>query len=115
MKFHTYIVFIAIMFGSCNKEEVKIGDSYSKDGLVITCENLSDSRCPVDAQCIWEGEAKAQVTAKFNEESTELFWLKLGIPDTVFDFEIVLSEMLPYPNSDNASSNKKVKFLINRL
>lgn len=106
---------MSLLIFSCNKEEVKMGKVYKKDGLEITFQDFNDSRCPMDATCIWAGEAEAYVKAKHEGVSTDFFWLKLGVPDTVFDYEVTLSEMLPYPTADNHMSDKTAKFLINKL
>jgi hypothetical protein len=107
------ISFLALI--SCNKEEVKMGNVYSEDGLKVTFQDFNDSRCPQDAVCVWQGEAEAYVKAEHDGETSDFFWLDLGVKDTVFNYEVTLTEMLPYPTADNHKSKRTAKFLINKL
>jgi hypothetical protein len=109
------ISFAVLTLVACNKEEVKMGNVYEKDGLEVTFQDFNDYRCPIDTECIWAGEAEAYVFAEHDGVSSDFFWLQLGVADTVFDYQVNLTDMQPYPTEDNHTSKRTASFTINKL
>lgn len=77
----------------------------NENNIRISFENLiSDSRCPIDLRCYWEGDAEIEL--KFRKDSnTELFTLHTaGVyfnSDTLLmGSYIKLIDVLPYPHSE---------------
>lgn len=67
--------------------------------LSIKLNSISDSRCPSDVQCIWEGRVDAEVTFTegIKKETKEL---SIGKdPITFSDYKISLLAVNPYPKS----------------
>jgi len=62
---------------------------------------LEDSRCPTDADCIWEGNGKIQIfTTKFMTDST-YFELNTTLDPKIIEYfgcNIELIELEPYPS-----------------
>jgi carboxymethylenebutenolidase len=83
--------------------EVGVG-SYAQvqNGVEITVLDIEDSRCPADALCIWQGEAKVEINVRQDSEDLGDFVLSTLAPQAnlIFDdFIIRLVEVQPYPFS----------------
>ena len=99
--------------------EIKLGETVknSEYGLSLQVENINDSRCPINAICVWAGEAlvKFQLATK---EGKCNFTLKIPISDTIKNDTIVegvkyqLMDVLPYPGSNDEQQVQKVKILV---
>jgi hypothetical protein len=100
----------------------------SIDGCFTGIENagicfdsvISDSRCPINAMCIWEGNAVIKLGLKINGEvhSIKLNTSHSFQTDTMVDFIYVsLLELSPYPEigNDIKHSEYKVKLLVANL
>lgn len=82
---------------------------------------LSDSRCPLGVQCVWEGNAEVQFDV--NIENSVQHIIKLNTnptyrQDTVIQgFSIRLQELKPYPvyNEELKYSDYKAKLLITKI
>lgn len=90
-----------------NKEiEIRAGDSVilSDIGLIIKFNSvLGDSRCPIDAICVWEGNA--EVSLDFKNSNGDALSTKLNTslaPREIsfFDLTIFLKDLVPYPRLD---------------
>lgn len=104
-------------FMSCHKEsEGNCDDSVTaslgqcdikiaSDQTIRICYDslLEDSRCPADANCIWSGVAKVQLTANVGSAKTtfQLSTIKLApsynTDTTISGFHIKLTGVQPYP------------------
>lgn len=63
---------------------------------------LSDSRCPMDALCVWAGDAAVAVTlqpARGAADSRELHTQPPGSQITYGSYTIALTALAPYPKS----------------
>lgn len=72
---------------------------------------VEDSRCPVDAQCVWAG--RLRITAKIiTGPGTQIKELTLGEPVQVADGALELVEGTPLPKSGKeiGSSDYRFKF-----
>lgn len=80
------------LFTSCNSTKVAI-------------TKVSDSRCPIDAICIWEGMVNAELTVS----DTFLVKLELGKQkDTTYNghtLSIKMLDAMPYPASNKTSAD----------
>ena len=70
----------------------------------LSFDSLQDSRCPIGATCIWEGNARVQFIFKQGQENPSRFWLNThgNFPsDTTIDgIRFELLDVLPYPDVD---------------
>ena len=86
------------LFASCNTTKVAI-------------TKVADSRCPIDAICIWAGTVNAELTVN----DTFLVKFELGKQkDTTYNghtFSIKMLEAMPYPASNKTSADT-VKLLM---
>lgn len=113
---------LMLLFSSCKKEAfsngkstnvkpditatVALNDCWQKsignDKIKLCLEALNDSRCPVDAVCIWQGVATAKFTASINGTTHHLM-LSTGrvlafITDTTIQqYKFSLLDVLPHP------------------
>lgn len=79
-------------------------------------KTLFDSRCPVDVNCVWEGQVKVQmyfISSKGEKVTKELV---LGAAeDASFEFENykwTLKEVLPHPTSQMGFENYKGNYQV---
>ena len=72
--------------------------------ISLSFDSLQDSRCPIGAMCIWEGNGRVQLVVKQGSGKAIRFWLNTHdrfMRDTMVNglrFELV--DMLPYPQVD---------------
>lgn len=65
---------------------------------------LSDSRCPLDVSCIWEGNAKIEI--KINKTNFKSTSIKLNTSSrflnegSYFNYKVKLIDLKPYPRTD---------------
>ena len=89
--------------------------------ITITASDFNDSRCPTNANCIWEGIAIVKITFKDDVKTQELNLClggcniaqtpKIGtVTLNRTTFKITLEEITPYPTTDkNKPGTSKVK------
>lgn len=114
------IIVLLLMFSSCNKEtqngenkslvlkqklELKVNECVSNNTISMCVDSVSsDSRCPMDVVCIWQGNAAVSVSFTLNETVHHLT-LNTGNTNsypsdtTIQQFKISLTELAPYPVS----------------
>jgi len=62
---------------------------------------LEDSRCPIGAECVWEGNGKVELYARQTESVPQYFELNTTLDpqtETYFNIEITLVGLDPYPS-----------------
>lgn len=89
--------------------DVKAGAvSTLPDGTRLRFERVqSDSRCPMDAMCVWAGDAIVTVTLKplsGASESRELHTQPTGSQISYANYTIALTTLAPYPRSSGEIS-----------
>ena len=84
---------------------VKAGNT----GLSVSFDKIeSDSRCPINARCVWSGVAVVAATVKNNKGESKALSLgtvnfeKINNSETVFGKRIMLLELLPKPIAGQA-------------
>jgi len=119
------LLFVSIIFVSCERDSyiASTGDiekdlSKASDSLVVKLKYteeiqlsnyltlkfddlLEESRCPIDANCIWAGNAKIKMYIK-NGNIGKNFELNTGagVTHNVYDkYDFRLQELTPYPAS----------------
>ena len=74
------------------------------DGSRLRFERVqSDSRCPMDAMCVWAGDATIAVTLnppKGSTESREMHTQPTGSQISYAGYTITLTALAPYPRSN---------------
>jgi hypothetical protein len=90
-----------------NKEiEIRAGNSVilSDIGLIIKFKSvLGDSRCPIDAICVWEGNAEVSLDFKNSNGDTLSAKLNTSLAPKGIRFSnltILLKDLVPYPKLD---------------
>ena len=77
-----------------------------RDGGRIQFTTVSgDSRCPMDAQCVWAGDATVAISvsqSKKPAEACELHTQQTGSQISCGDYLITLRALAPYPRSGKA-------------
>jgi len=81
--------------------------TFDQDKKITFVDVLSDSRCPIDVECVWSGESTVALRATCAPSDTIYFELSFGdgITDhrdtTIFDiYRVELLAILPLPESD---------------
>jgi hypothetical protein len=73
----------------------RLGQKVYVDGLrVRPIKVLSDSRCPMNARCIWAGEVKLRVVVRGGQWRI-VRTLTLGKPEPVADGTLTLTDVSP--------------------
>ncbi|MEJ8801495.1 hypothetical protein [Pontibacter sp. H249] len=122
-------------------EDVKFGETFSLvrgeqveitgegETLTLKLQNVIDSRCPSDANCVWLGNATATFTASNAQESDKELQMCIGdcrpapvrskhtLTVTVggTGYNIILKEVLPYPSSEERGDKKEVRMVVEVL
>ena len=83
--------------------QMKFNQTATMQDLKIKIANLTDSRCPSDVTCVWQGQAKILVDINKNNQNLGNFSLILNdknLEAISFDhYSIRLVEVNPYPIS----------------
>jgi hypothetical protein len=95
--------------------------------LHITFNDFSDSRCPIGARCIWEGEAIVELLL-VREESDSAYALPVSRPGLdpdrftwlkayALDYRITLIHLEPYPvvGEDRETSSYSISIYVERI
>lgn len=132
------LVLCACCFFSCEKENalsdfvmgtpfnLSFGDTNQAADDEVTVnffEVVSDSRCPSDVTCVWEGESSVKLNLKVGAEDENLILstheTKGQGPqkDTLGGFIITLLEVIPYPIStvDVQEEDYEIRLQIDEL
>lgn len=73
------------------------GTIFSGDDTHLCFDSvISDSRCPANLVCIWQGMAEVQLTL-IKHSNTHVFKLALSSDTTLAGYKIELLELNPYP------------------
>lgn len=120
------IIMVMLLF-SCSKQIVShdpailyLNDcneySYNSEVVSLCFDNLvSDSRCPVDVVCFWEGTAVANFTFKKDNVSYPITLSTLKMPpqyikDTIVaGYKIEFLNLSPYPRQHSTPSAGTIK------
>ena len=112
-----FVVFITALagagcFNSLTGPDAAVGRAFDlKAGAVSTLPDggrlrfervQSDSRCPMDAFCVWAGDATISVTlnpVKGPTESREMHTQATGSQISYASYTITLTALAPYPRS----------------
>ena len=107
------------------KQSVRLS-STSSDELVIAVDSIQDSRCPINANCVWAGNAKVSFSAS-QGSSVQKASLCLGACDKVTktsdsivlqfpngQYEITLQKVDPYPGTEPTQEPSKATFVVRK-
>ncbi len=93
-----------------------------KDGLKVSVDQISDSRCPLNVTCIWAGEASVRLNIRNLNDSIKVDLkinpAKNSQPDTlVFNlhqskYQAILYSVNPYPDNSKPSSYPNAKITL---
>jgi len=98
--------------------KIELGTTVTNDGVKIQFEEvLEDSRCPVNVQCVWAGQAKVKVNISgpnIPEESLELIVGKKDkdVLSIVDGYVLKAMNLAPYPDTTNGENKKYVLFIL---
>ena len=88
---------------------IKLHQTLSLDNFNMTFSGVTDSRCPSDVTCIWEGRASATFHI-YNQIHSQTIILTTNENATSYvnSYEINLIDILPYPVSTKDISDEYV-------
>lgn len=117
-------VCLCLLFIHCSPSHVlsegnyklKVNNCYKliDSNYELCLDSISDSRCPEDVVCVWQGNAAVYFSLKSINEKTKFTLNTFGgfQTDTILKgFQFSLIDVLPYPK--NASSQNQKEFIIN--
>ena len=94
----------------------------SQEDISIKFDSLlSDSRCPVNVVCVWEGDAEIKIHFIKKDESSNLFLhTNKNYPnsDTArFYYKVTLIDLLPYPHTEIEidSTDYSAEIIVNKI
>ena len=113
------VISIASVWGACSKSGVKLREGTVElmfknctEGKIsgtrqILCfdQLISDSRCPANAMCVWQGTAVARFSLTRNGEKYSFVLSILAMPGTynkdttLFGYKIEFVNLTPYPGT----------------
>jgi hypothetical protein len=87
--------------------KMQIGEVYCNqaNGIRLECDSLvGDSRCPIGATCVWEGNAELSFILEQDGDQLHEFNLNTNpgfrTDTTINDLRYKLLDLLPYPELD---------------
>jgi len=98
--------------------KIGLGDTVTNDGIKIQFEEmLEDSRCPVNVQCVWAGQARVKVNISGPDMPEESLDLIVGKKDknvlcTVNGYILKAMTLAPYPDTTNTEIKEYVLFIL---
>lgn len=120
----------SILFPEIKKYSVKADDSIAvqlnykekillDDNLTITFEEVvADSRCPINAMCIWAGDGEVIISFSKDDliSQTSLHTTLEPKSVVVYDYLIRLNSLMPYPETDKEIKKEdyKIELIIKR-
>lgn len=103
---------ILVILASCEKETLNPTEVYRSRDLKIEFMDYTDSRCPLNANCIWEGQAEVYLGVESGKDKTEFMMTGIGSDTTVFGHNIKFVDLLPYPEEGVEESFKNKELII---
>jgi hypothetical protein len=107
IRFEGVCNFDSIHMGINDTIEMQIGEVYCNqaNGIRLECDSLvNDSRCPIGATCVWEGNAELSFILEQDSELLYEFNLNTNpgfrTDTTINDLRYKLLDLLPYPELD---------------
>jgi len=115
MKRVFFLIFTGLLLtaASCKKDVLKPGQVYHSDELDIEFVDFNDSRCPLGAQCIWEGEAVVFLKVSSASSSADITLTNPGADTTLFGHRIEFVDLKPYPEEGKKKKAKYKKLTLN--
>ena len=96
--------------------------SNAENGLSIKFDSvLSDSRCPVDVICVWEGDAELKFTFSDKDGKVEFILHTarnyFNTDTLLLGYQIELLDVYPYPHSQREikAEDYKAKMMISKV
>jgi hypothetical protein len=92
--------------------------------ISITATNFTDSRCPINADCVWQGYAMVKINFKDDTKEQNINMciggceiVSVNLPNTIVlndkTYDIKLSDVTPYPTTDKVTPEpSKAKIVI---
>ncbi|MEN8115768.1 MAG: hypothetical protein ABFS16_02240 [Bacteroidota bacterium] len=126
------LIFIAALFIlSCDKYETdnlfdtgkenifRVQTDYQSANkkVMFSINKITDSRCPSDVWCVWQGEAVVEISVKKPELKIIELSTYNNLMDTVGNYVFGLTDVSPYPVSTETISQEdyEVTLKIERL
>ncbi|HTM97178.1 MAG TPA: hypothetical protein VL088_00470 [Pedobacter sp.] len=100
--------------------------AFEGKNVAITATKFTDSRCPINADCVWQGNATVKVNFKDENKEQEITMciggcdvLSVNLPKTIVlngkTYQIKLEEITPYPTLNKPIAEpSKAKIIISR-
>ncbi len=107
---------VAVAANSCTTKK------YNGDTTIVYClDSVNDSRCPINALCIWQGYAAAKMSLTINQVThkvqlnTPVNYPSVPNDTTIAGFRFRLLDVTPYPSLPQNNANKTAIIKVSRL
>lgn len=81
--------------------QLKPGKTYEFMGYELTLKSINDSRCPLDVECVWEGEARLTFELEVEDaDSSFVLSTQDKLEYRFSEYTLRLLDVAPYPVSD---------------
>lgn len=104
-----FAVIILTLFFSCSEnDELSNNESiiYQEGDVLITLIDIDDARCPINVNCVWEGNAEVGMRITKDNETMDFMLNTAGYINessnfptntSIFDLNVELLDLQPYP------------------
>lgn len=132
------ILTFLLFFQACEKTNaldfsgkyvIKVGETknvpQNTNLATLTFQEYTDSRCPANAQCVWQGVAQAKFKLK-TDQNEQLIELCLGACDVISKntnqeftvngviYTVKFIELTPYPGTGNANEKAEATIVVQK-
>ena len=132
------ILTFLLFFQACEKSNtvdfsgkyvIKVGETknvpQNTNLATLTFQEYTDSRCPANVQCVWEGAAQGKFKLK-TDQSEQIIELCLGGCNVISKntnqefnvngviYTVKLIELTPYPGTGNANEKAEATILVQK-
>lgn len=112
----TFVLLTAVLL-ACGKDAIRRTKRYRSGDVEVVFRDFTDSRCPLNAECMWEGKATVMLTITDGNESIDFTLDGIGADTLLLGHRIEFTDLLPYPVAGEAidPEEKELKLNITKL
>lgn len=124
------MLFAVSVFAQTKTKNVRLSEEFTlaaKEKAAVKSAKLNiefvsvteDSRCPVDVDCVWAGNAKVQIKISKGKAAAQTFELNTNLDPktiTIQGYQIKLVSLDPAPKADTETAKRKYagKFIVQK-
>lgn len=115
------VISVIVLFASCIKANIETGNQkgvalhscnqQAIDPYICFDSLITDSRCPIGVECVWQGTAIIGITFSEAGNSHHLIMSLKGFPSlgypsdtTINGYRIIFTDLKPYPDTPDSGA-----------